>query len=1367
MPSSVCLNALKDLCARIEIVTSPKSRPTRNSNDVENREVFPPLRAEAEELITRLGFHPESIIRQDRPALKSLNTVSQNLSQLHYTVPKTKSIGTLSNVVLFNKENKSMESRSNVVLDKEETKYTTTIGKATKKSTALIIARNELLNSAIDSIQTLNDNSSNSSPYFRVPKHDTKRKFIRPRAHIPLPAASFLEANNEIDNKALIATIPRIPFDKRPEPLSSQYQPFSKNDSRTNQSTVYINVDSKESDYFNKRLYQRRRYSLPTVMTSTRSIEDDCSKKDNTSSAITMAIIPHNVLLHPLDVANALLSSSNSSSGKRPPLSNFRQQSNSDIGYGNGQTQTIPKMRLKLGEWIKSQKTEKDRHEAGFAAAIRLCDLHRKRRVFSRFFIILQRNVRCRQLEKRSTWLLMSQTFFQWKSALSYWKWLQSLDDRSQKQAALRILYKWKNAVIQVSESRTKNAIYTHAMQCFKSSVALSKWRDTVSRRRGSLKLTVISNRIRQSLFFISWQKFTKLCAKRNAAGLIFNKMRIRALVLPRLFRQWQRFVVLRTRVKAAEANMIILCKRRVFRTVISKFVLRHVTISNFSQVNGSLHRIHRSLRKWRLYVCEKKRIVTIMTSIQQLDVRASMRTLIKRWKINSMTSRSLKLKESEVKALHDYRKMCRAIVLWKERTNEIRSFRNNFQIADLFRVRKIKKQIFESLKNRTAFFVQRRIRTVYACNKMLEFKARRALKWWRFERNLRARNVAVEEMIQKRNSLCLQSYFNVWVNHWANESEVNHKLDVLASSHYRTRCLFAGVKAFREKCALARYLRLQWNRATVHHGFSVVSRSFRAIREFSLQVRKLRVAEVAFTALAPQLHISSSFRIWKQKIRHAINTRRALHRVLLSTRLRFLSKGLMRFRAACIEEEHLDIQNETALRFRKTRIMKAWSAIATIKGTIRRNGEMATVLSNRRRARIALSMWNKKTLLSLEENMRVENATSHYENRTRLLALTRWKMNTLIQNKTRTKYAFADNFKVIHSLKVVFNKWKGQYKASALIRTSVNKMSCHIKYKVATRFFNAWKSVTLLDRSKKQGFAISFSSIFERVVLRRAFASWAQSAWFSRIKMLQIRQVQEEVFRKLQQYGRIRSSRRRQSEYLSIALSSGDPRILCWARLVALHFHSVSGISQELETKVNQQKHVAYGSAFKCFKAWSLWAKQGRQRRINRLASETAAREYLVYFSALKGLIRWRSKTRELCLDRLGNEMALSFRDSNCLHRAINSWKEFTITSAASVRIAQRNLLNKCLFRTFRAWARYTNKIKRENSLFPLKNAFKTWLTNSRAQRLLRVWRTAEHKNQNQRTSAYPQRSIGASEAVRLAFSDWVRDDVILNQEK
>jgi hypothetical protein len=167
--------------------------------------------------------------------------------------------------------------------------------------------------------------------------------------------------------------------------------------------------------------------------------------------------------------------------------------------------------------------------------------------------------------------------------------------------------------------------------------------------------------------------------------------MRIRALVLPRLFRQWQRFVALRTRVKAAEANMIILCKRRVFRTVVSKIVLRHVTISNFSQVNGTRHQIHRSLRKWMQNVCEKKRIFTIMTRIQQLDEHTCMRTLIKRWKINSMTSRSLILKESEVKAQHEYRKMCHAIVLWKERTNEIRSFRNNFQIADLFRVCKIR----------------------------------------------------------------------------------------------------------------------------------------------------------------------------------------------------------------------------------------------------------------------------------------------------------------------------------------------------------------------------------------------------------------------------------------------------------------------------------------------------------------------------------------------------------------------------------------------------------------------------------------------------------------------------------------------------
>jgi hypothetical protein len=196
--------------------------------------------------------------------------------------------------------------------------------------------------------------------------------------------------------------------------------------------------------------------------------------------------------------------------------------------------------------------------------------------------------------------------------------------------------------------------------------------------------------------------------------------------------------------------------------------------------VKGRRHRIKRALRQWQDSAQDRKRIANTIVMIQNLDVRASMRTLIHRWKINAATSRSLSIKSERVQSLNEYRHMSRTIMLWKENVHELRKSRNQNHQALVFHNRNVQKRIFAIWKFGVKAKIEKRLRAEDASSKMLDFKVLRALCWWRYERNKRVQNVAVFAMIEKRKIESLQSCFRVWVDQWANEKEMDHNLDLL-----------------------------------------------------------------------------------------------------------------------------------------------------------------------------------------------------------------------------------------------------------------------------------------------------------------------------------------------------------------------------------------------------------------------------------------------------------------------------------------------------------------------------------------------------------------------------------------------------------
>jgi hypothetical protein len=1361
--STACLDALKDLCARIEIVTSPKSHPpvrrTTNYADHEHSS----LQNEAEVLIARLGLAPTNIGIQSshrrRLASLSMGAATNNSSNIHPPSKKSEkdTIFSTNTATTFEKENLKDEIQDCRVLNEERP--------IIKRSAALIIARDMLLNSAVDSMQSQTQHEQ--SPTFVVmPTREVKHRRIRPRTNTPLPAASFLEERNE--SERIFFEPKLLPFKQRPDSVifrvqhlhdinryNEQEQNRSSSKFRTNEEGVF---DSSEELRLKKREFQRRRYSLPTALTT--SVESDGVNKSTLGIAQAS-----NILLHPLDVANAIVHSSGSRSTALPPRpTQTRPRSCSE---SDGHAATLPKTRSRLSEWIKSQKTEKDRSEAGWAAAIRLCALHTKRRVFSRFFIILKRNLRCRQLEKRAAWSLVAKTFSSWRSVIVYRKWLNSLDERANQQRMLRSLFQWRNSVIERERERAKCVMYSHAFQCFKLSAALSKWKDHICCRRGAKILSSVADQIRTANFFAAWRVYCSWRAKRNAAGLAFNKNRIRAIVLPYLFRQWRYFVVDRRRIKAAGKVVADLIKRRIFRYVVSKFVLQQRQIENFLNVNGRYHRIQRALRQWRYTAKDRKRIASTIITIQDLDLRTCLRTFINRWKFNAMTSRLLAIKSLKVQSLVEYHSKSRTVILWSEKVHMLKKSREYNHQALRFRIHAVRNRIFMVWKSRAKAKIEKRLRKESVNAKMSDLKVLRALRLWRNERINHAKNVAVAELVKKRKTERLQSCFSAWADQWVHEKETGHNLELLAVLYHRVKCQKMGVEAFKMTCVHARHWRLQWNRAVVHHGFSVLSRSFRAIRDYSVRSRVLQSASHAFSAVAPRLHKYYSFYLWKRKAQLSAKTRSTLRLVMLSARIRFLRCGLTGLHMACKEEENLDRQIVTATRFRKARIMKVWAGIAAICGRIRKQFEIASVLSNRRRARRALLVWVKTTSSSLHERACYDFASNHYARRSCLLAVSRWKLNTCLSKFATGKLELASRFRLVHLLKPYFSRWREQYTSSILIRVSVDDKVVRARYKYASHCFNAWKTFARLSLQRKEVFSTSISRILTQAHLRKAFSAWMKGAWIAKIEMLKRREVKEEVFRKIQRYGRICTARKRQSEYLSIALTSGNPRTLCWARIAALYFQSIRTLEDEESSSPAVDRNVTYGFAFKCFSAWASHAKMVKQRRIKREASDAAAREYFIYFAALKGITRWRSKTQEQAVDRLGGEMAVSFRDSHILHRSIICWKQFTVSSAASVRIAQRNLLNGVLRRAFQAWALYYKKMKKESSLRPLRTAFNNWLRNSRAQRLLRMWREAEQGKVIQRNSVYPHRSIGVSAAVKLAFSEWVEIKEVNSQEK
>ena len=165
---------------------------------------------------------------------------------------------------------------------------------------------------------------------------------------------------------------------------------------------------------------------------------------------------------------------------------------------------------------------------------------------------------------------------------------------------------------------------------------------------------------------------------------------------------------------------------------------------------------------------------------IQKLDIRACMRTLIYRWKINAATTRSLSIKSERVKSLNEYRHKSRTVTLWKENVHELRKSRYQNHQALVFQNRTVQNRIFAMWKYRAKARIEKRLRAEDASSNMLNFKVLRALCWWRYERNKRVQTVAVSAMIEKRKIKSLQSCFRAWVDQWANEKEMGHNLELL-----------------------------------------------------------------------------------------------------------------------------------------------------------------------------------------------------------------------------------------------------------------------------------------------------------------------------------------------------------------------------------------------------------------------------------------------------------------------------------------------------------------------------------------------------------------------------------------------------------
>jgi hypothetical protein len=210
MASTAVVDALKDLCSRIEIVTSPKSRPA--SRGIHNADhVSSTLRAEAGELIARLGLVPDlQPPLRHRLAVSSLGNVSHNSTQVQLLSKKTGEEPklTTNNSTIHDHENHIKYSRGLLNEDRP----------VIKRSTALVIARDVLLNSAVDSMQSQTKYDEN--PTFVVPKKELKKGLIRPRTNTPLPAASFLELQYEAER--LITTPRLLPFEQRPVSNLSQ-----------------------------------------------------------------------------------------------------------------------------------------------------------------------------------------------------------------------------------------------------------------------------------------------------------------------------------------------------------------------------------------------------------------------------------------------------------------------------------------------------------------------------------------------------------------------------------------------------------------------------------------------------------------------------------------------------------------------------------------------------------------------------------------------------------------------------------------------------------------------------------------------------------------------------------------------------------------------------------------------------------------------------------------------------------------------------------------------------------------------------------------------------------------------------------------
>lgn len=1075
----------------------------------------------------------------------------------------------------------------------------------------------------------------------------------------------------------------------------------------------------------------------------------------------------------------------------------------------------------RLRRWIKAQIHEKNRAEANHAAATTLHLLHVKQRVFTRLYKRVLLRHKAKLFAEARNRVQLSQAWNTWKTFYGIQQAIQRLLHGRNQRTMHTVFQGWKKRTKQFSTLRER----TIAFHCYRLSCSLAKWRNSVFQsqvieKRGRLA------RLRR--MWIPWKALLDHHHRALIAADRYHLLRLQETRLPRIFLHWRIWV---TRNKYIRNAIIDYGRNRKVKALHRWYDFvdeRNRRIERFRTVISRKYRLARILLIWRTFMDKQ---IRTRVAIDEISKRQSVSGLHKAWFI----WRNLMIVRQQKRHAENQSQACRLLLRYFHRTQMHTSFLRwkNFTLTS----RAYEEKCVSQLRLRKGLRIFQNYRLQQRWNRLQHTRAIVHRGFVLVVKIMRKLHVYAQQQkeLRKRLTVFLHSSLpriqrRSIIHQWSIRTQEIRRYEkgakILQRLGKRLRTNDAFFKWFhittqerqqkKQLFTLLGNYRRQQLQITLHHWYQ--------------QTKTLRTAENQ-EAQAVQLYRYHSkqrfFRRWKDYTCLNLRLYRIGNSIERSRTLRIARQSwnhwVTQTREKLTEQDQNNRADSLYTRNRLRLGVLAWWKFTRIRQTERKQIYQAVCFRTQYSLRSCLLQWKRwmqqqrlhheydKLANNYYRNHYLENyfrlwiTTTRNVRQSRLIrqqqehqaklefltrVFTHWR-SWMLQCRKRKRTSISTILTVLgpFAVRLSFQRWHTnvqEIKQEEVYHTKADeyRRRRYLRYAVAL-----WRRYP--SDCRKERFQLAAAQhCYYRTLCTRIFHAW-RNEWKELVKYRRLssrltRWLLTTVFEKLKVYTRTRKAKRRQIQFLSMAIVEGNSRIYSWCSvpvsllyrfqtlqrlstddannrtIATVHDHSsVALVSTKpykyydifVEPPVKNyyvasnpivrpltylgQQTVHRSILFRIFLAWRQYTNQMKiQDQIaqaeedndpaQRLVNQTAEELAIIHWESMKirqTLLTWRLYQRKQRSIKIANELAYSFRSLHQLEHFFTMWKEQHKINKISIQLSTHLLMNRRMARCLHSWSQLTRQRQEEASVGPLRFWFYRWKLRHRARQLLELW--------------------------------------------